>query len=186
MWTSSAVAEALAEAYGPSIETLAASSEPASRKAFRSAAIASLLTQAIANLLENSIRHTGPGTHIGLTLSRHASGPALRVEDDGPGVPEAERARILGRFHRLDPSRSDGGSGLGLTLVAAVAELHEATLTLDASRADGQGRTPQRGHFCVLIDIRAQIGGFIPLPARLRRRAGVRRPLGRRPPARWP
>jgi len=52
------------------------------------------------------------------------------VADDGPGIPEAERARVLRRFHRLDAARSRPGSGLGLALAAAVAELHGMTLTL--------------------------------------------------------
>jgi signal transduction histidine kinase len=52
------------------------------------------------------------------------------VEDNGPGVPEAERDRVLRRFYRLDQSRSTPGSGLGLSLVAAVADLHGAALRL--------------------------------------------------------
>ncbi|WP_160119818.1 sensor histidine kinase [Rhodovarius lipocyclicus] len=135
----SALAAALAEAYGPSIEDSGRQPWTRIEEGVAIRGDREVLTQAIANLIENAIRHTGPGTRIGLSLSRGASGAVLRVEDDGPGVPEAERARILGRFHRLDPSRSDGGSGLGLALVAAVAVLHEAALTLDAARPDGRG-----------------------------------------------
>jgi signal transduction histidine kinase len=54
----------------------------------------------------------------------------LTVEDDGPGVPESERERILRRFYRLERSRTTAGSGLGLSLVAAVAALHGAELRL--------------------------------------------------------
>ncbi len=138
----SALAAALADAYGPSIEESDRVLETGIAGGVRIRGDRELLTQAIANLLENAIRHTGAGTRIGLVVAPAgdgAPGPILRVADDGPGVPEAERSRILGRFHRLDPSRSDGGSGLGLALVAAVAELHDARLRLDAATADGRG-----------------------------------------------
>jgi two-component system, OmpR family, sensor kinase len=58
------------------------------------------------------------------------------VEDSGPGIPEAERARVLDRFVRL-PGAPSTGSGLGLAIVKAVADLHGATLRLDASPALG-------------------------------------------------
>ena len=94
-----------------------------------------LLTQMLANLVENALRHTPLGSHIGVLLDAHppgdpASGPVLAVEDNGPGVPEGERGRVLRRFHRLEQSRTTSGSGLGLSLVAAVAELHGARLDL--------------------------------------------------------
>jgi signal transduction histidine kinase len=57
--------------------------------------------------------------------------PALIVRDRGPGVPEADRARALGRFVRLDPSRGGPGAGLGLALVAAVARMHGGEVILD-------------------------------------------------------
>ena len=56
------------------------------------------------------------------------------VADDGPGVPTDERSRVLSRFYRLDASRSTPGSGLGLALVAAIADLHGATLSLSDNR----------------------------------------------------
>ena len=91
-----------------------------------------LLTQMLVNLVENALRHTPPGSRIRVLLTRAAGGgPMLAVEDDGPGVPEAERDRVLRRFHRLEQSRTTPGSGLGLSLVAAVAELHDASLHLE-------------------------------------------------------
>ena len=57
--------------------------------------------------------------------------PELRVSDQGPGIPEADRERVLGRFVRLDASRSLPGTGLGLSFVAAVADLHDAELRLE-------------------------------------------------------
>jgi signal transduction histidine kinase len=128
----SAVASELAEAYAPSAEdsgrALTADVEPG--------AVVNgdreLLMQTLANLLENALRHTPPGTAIAVRVARPGAGgaPVLAVDDDGPGIPPEARAQVLRRFHRLDPSRSDSGSGLGLALVAAVAALHEAELDL--------------------------------------------------------
>ncbi len=89
-----------------------------------------LLTQMLANLVENALRHTPPGARILVRAARLADGPALQVIDDGPGVPEADRERVFDRFHRLEASRSTPGSGLGLALVAAVARLHGAQASL--------------------------------------------------------
>ena len=91
-----------------------------------------LLTQMLANLVENAIRHGREGGRVALALRRLDSGGAeLVVSDDGPGIPEEARAVVLRRFHRLDASRATPGSGLGLALVAAVAELHGARLALE-------------------------------------------------------
>ncbi len=93
-----------------------------------------LLFQALANLLDNAIKYTPAGGNIRVGLSTAGAGVELTVADDGPGIPEAFRERVLRRFFRLDPSRPSGGSGLGLSLVAAVADLHGATLRLDDMR----------------------------------------------------
>jgi signal transduction histidine kinase len=66
-----------------------------------------------------------------VSLGRIDGAIELAVLDNGPGVPAAERARILDRFYRRDTSRSTPGSGLGLSIVAAVAELHQAELLLE-------------------------------------------------------
>jgi signal transduction histidine kinase len=95
---------------------------------------AELLTQATVNLVENALRHTPEGCTVRLTVGEAGGLPVLAVSDNGPGAPEAERARLFDRFYRMERSRSTPGSGLGLALVQAVARLHrgEATLT-DAS-----------------------------------------------------
>ncbi|MEQ6248934.1 HAMP domain-containing sensor histidine kinase [Sulfitobacter sp. HNIBRBA3233] len=90
-----------------------------------------LLGQMLANLIENALRHTPEGSRIAVILARGATGNVrLIVEDDGPGVPESERAAVLQRLYRLDRSRHTPGNGLGLSLVEGVARLHRATLSL--------------------------------------------------------
>jgi len=119
----------MADLYAPSAEekdvTLAISGGPAEVIGHPQ-----LLANAVANLVENAIRHTPRGSAIRLTITETPEGPALTVSDSGPGVPEADRARILDRFVRLDRSRSVPGAGLGLSLVAAVARMHGARLGL--------------------------------------------------------
>lgn len=88
-----------------------------------------LLAQALANLLDNAIVHTPPGTRITLRLAATPEGAVLAVADDGPGVPAAEVARLAQRFYRASASRTMPGNGLGLSLVQAVAELHRGRLT---------------------------------------------------------
>ncbi len=90
-----------------------------------------LLVQALVNLIENALRHTPTGCTITVSVASAEGAAELAVSDDGPGVPEGERARILGRFYRRETSRTTPGSGLGLSLVAAVAELHRAELLVE-------------------------------------------------------
>jgi signal transduction histidine kinase len=89
-----------------------------------------LLTQMMANLVENPIRHCPPGVRITVRLSLEAGMPTICVADTGPGIPEAERESVFRRFYRLETSRTTPGSGLGLALVKAVADLHGATVAL--------------------------------------------------------
>lgn len=83
-----------------------------------------LLAQALANLLDNAIVHTPPGTHITVTLDAGEAAVRLTVADDGPGVSPTDRARLTQRFFRAEASRTTPGNGLGLSLVAAVASAH--------------------------------------------------------------
>jgi len=87
-----------------------------------------LLTQLLVNLVENSLRHTQDGARVEVALEKRKGVPVLSVNDDGPGIPEDERKRILGRYYRSELSRAGEGCGLGLSLVAAVADLHRAEL----------------------------------------------------------
>jgi signal transduction histidine kinase len=89
-----------------------------------------LLTQMVSNLIENAFKHTPPGSSIELSLSPTADGWRLIVADDGPGIPPSHRDKVFQRFYRLDPSRTSAGNGLGLSLVAAVIQLHGAGIKL--------------------------------------------------------
>ncbi len=94
-----------------------------------------LLSQAVSNLIDNAIKYTPAGGRVRIEVTTGDTGTAiLSVADSGPGVPAADRDRIQQRFVRLDQSRSRPGAGLGLSLVAAVARLHHARLTLDDAR----------------------------------------------------
>ena len=90
-----------------------------------------LLTQMLANLVENAIKHTPAGATIRLELSDLAEGAKVVVADNGLGIPEVERERVFEQFYRLDRSRTTPGQGLGLSLVSAVAQLHDVALRLE-------------------------------------------------------
>lgn len=102
---------------------------------------AGLMTQAVSNLIENAMKYTPSGGRIDVRAQRRADQRIeLAVLDDGPGVPLAERERVLERFVRLEAARSTPGVGLGLSLVSAVARLHRGGLHLrDGIGDDGAG-----------------------------------------------
>lgn len=89
-----------------------------------------LLTQMLSNIVENAIRHCPEETIILLKLVKLRNMVQLSISDTGPGIPQEERSKVLQRFYRMDRSRITPGFGLGLSLVKAVADLHEATLEL--------------------------------------------------------
>ena len=92
-----------------------------------------LLSQALANLLDNALKYAGGG-ELQIRVC-HAGGHAvLEVADRGPGIPEADRETVFDRFVRLEPSRSTPGNGLGLSLVRAAARRHRGTVTLSDNR----------------------------------------------------
>ena len=89
-----------------------------------------LLFDAISNLVDNAIKHGGDRGEVGIAVSEGIDGPVLAITDRGPGIPNEERKQVLRRFYRLERSRNSPGNGLGLSLVAAVANLHGAQLRL--------------------------------------------------------
>lgn len=130
----STVVERVAQAFAPAAEDEGHSLVAEVAPAIAVQGDQELLTQMLVNLVENALRHAPEGTRIGVRLGKQSARAVLLVEDDGPGVPEAERERILRRFYRLEQSRTTPGSGLGLSLVAAVAALHGAELRLVDAR----------------------------------------------------
>lgn len=120
-----------------------------------------LISQALANLLDNALKYapspddgeTGPEPKITISVTRGDEETVLTVADNGPGIDEEARARVLQRFTRLDGSRSQPGSGLGLSLVSAVAGLHNAKIDLQHTHPlpdDEAGNAPGRG-LCVSL-----------------------------------
>jgi len=95
-----------------------------------------LLGQALANLIDNAIKYAprpgaeGPAITVTMSAARVGSNLVVKVADDGIGIPAADRERVLQRFVRLEQSRSEPGSGLGLSLAAAVARLHHGAIEL--------------------------------------------------------
>jgi signal transduction histidine kinase len=101
-----------------------------------------LVSQALANLVDNAIKYAAPGekaadafngarSGIRVTADAESDRIVLTVSDSGPGIPTADRSRVVDRFVRLEQSRSQPGSGLGLSLVSAVARLHGGELKLE-------------------------------------------------------
>jgi signal transduction histidine kinase len=101
------------------------------------------LAQALANVIDNAIKYTPVGGAVMLRARRRSSGEIeFSVTDTGPGVPEADRERVTQRFVRLDNSRTEAGSGLGLSLVAAVLEAHGGRVQLDEGPGEYGGFGP--------------------------------------------
>jgi signal transduction histidine kinase len=98
------------------------------------------LHQLMLNLMENAVRHTPPGTRIRASVERVEGVVRINVSDDGPGIPEDMRERIFERFFRGAGDRG-GSSGLGLSIVQAVAESHGGTVTLHSPTTNGRKRS---------------------------------------------
>jgi two-component system sensor histidine kinase TctE len=96
-----------------------------------------LIEDLLGNLVDNALHYTPSGGHVTVRCGGEQSHPYLEVEDDGPGIPEAERGRVRQRFYRL-PGSTGYGCGLGLAIVEEIARLHRADVTIDAG-AGGRG-----------------------------------------------
>jgi signal transduction histidine kinase len=97
----------------------------------------SLIAQALANLVDNAIKYTPEGGAVRIRIAVTDAGVELSVADSGPGIPAEDRIRVVERFVRLEASRNSPGTGLGLSLVAAVAHFHNAQLELQDSDIPG-------------------------------------------------
>ncbi len=92
---------------------------------------AALLFEALANLTDNAIKFAGPKSTVRIFLNRAPAGPQIIVQDDGPGIPASERPAVMQRFYRSERGRLVSGSGLGLSVVAAIVRLHGFNLHLE-------------------------------------------------------
>lgn len=90
-----------------------------------------LLAQALINLAENAFRHTPEGTDIRLSARQFGETVGIEIKDNGPGIAEVDRERVLQRFVRLDAARNTPGHGLGLSLVCAIVDAHGGYLVLE-------------------------------------------------------
>jgi len=131
----SAVVADVAELYGPLAEDEGLLLETDIAESVKVNGNRELLGQAMVNLIENALKYYEPEEGkqgvIQVGLRAEDGRVLITVADNGPGIPEADRARVLERFVRLEKSRTEPGSGLGLSLVAAVARLHKGELRLE-------------------------------------------------------
>ncbi len=106
------------------------------------------LCLALVNILENSIRHGRVGGRIAITVTAENGSVTVKIEDDGPGIPEADLPYIFERFYRVDKARSrkSGGTGLGLSIVKHIMEAHGASYTMEST--EGKGST-----FCFTLPL---------------------------------
>jgi signal transduction histidine kinase len=93
-----------------------------------------LLGSAVANLIDNAIKHAGRGARVDISTYMIEGAAAIEVRDNGPGIPPGELHRVTERFYRLDRSRGMPGNGLGLATVAAIANFHGGALRLTDER----------------------------------------------------
>ena len=131
----SAVVADMAELYSPVAEDEDIVVETAIAEGVHLRGNRELIGQAMVNLLENAVKYARPDGEgqgrITVGLREHAGRVLIEVADNGPGIPEADRKRVLERFVRLEKSRSEPGSGLGLSLVGAVARLHGGSFRIE-------------------------------------------------------
>ena len=93
-----------------------------------------LLFDAMANLVDNAIKHGPDGGLVMIGVDQKDTGAVVSVSDNGPGIPAGEFHHVFRRFYRLERSRCTPGNGLGLSLVAAVVRLHDARITLSDNK----------------------------------------------------
>jgi signal transduction histidine kinase len=127
----SEVLDTVVEIYQPSVEEKRQSLTVRITRNLTANGDRELLAQMLANLLDNAIRHSPEGATISVTAGSGSAGTEVIVADSGPGIPAAERDKVFRRFYRLETSRSTPGNGLGLSLVAAIAERHQIAIALE-------------------------------------------------------
>jgi signal transduction histidine kinase len=124
------IATEVAELFDAAAESKGGRVEAFGDQTARISADRDLLFDAISNLVDNAIKHGREGGRVSIRLDQRDGVAILSVSDDGPGIPSGEFEHVFRRFYRLERSRSMPGNGLGLSLVAAVARLHGASIRL--------------------------------------------------------
>jgi hypothetical protein len=124
------IVEGISELYGPVAEESGIALSAAPSGSAPVLGNRSLITQALANLVDNAIKYSGKDGKVSIAIDATPRGVALSVADNGVGIAPEDRARVLDRFVRLEASRHSPGTGLGLSLVVAVARLHDAQFDL--------------------------------------------------------
>jgi signal transduction histidine kinase len=157
----STIAGEAAEFYQPVAELQAVALSFASSGPLVLAGDPLLLAQAIGNLIDNALKYAQENGAITVEASRRPDGAIeVAVSDDGPGIPDEEKSKVLERFYRGDASRGTPGAGLGLSLVAAVAKLHGGVLKLTDNH-------PGLRATLVVFPSANQIGGAVQLMPRV-------------------
>ncbi len=127
-----AISDAVAAAQARRIDIGVAQSDAGATVSGQPEALRMLLR----NLIDNAVKYTPEDGRVDVGLVKRADAVELRVDDSGPGLPEAERARVLDRFYRSGEPQAPG-SGLGLAIVKSIADLHGATVTVEKSASLG-------------------------------------------------
>jgi signal transduction histidine kinase len=125
------VTDPVLELYQPLAEMAGVTLQVAAQRGITVQADPKLLFEAVSNLIDNAIKFGGRGSTVLVRLGADPARPQIIVEDNGPGIPVAERSAVLQRFYRGERGRPVAGSGLGLSVVAAIVRLHEFSLTLE-------------------------------------------------------
>jgi signal transduction histidine kinase len=126
-----AITKDMVELYDATAEERGVSLKPGGAGPVVAAVDRNLVASAVASLIDNAIKYAGPGATVEVGAYAQPRGAEIVVRDDGPGIPAAERPRVVERFYRLDHSRHLPGNGLGLSIVSAIATLHGGALRLE-------------------------------------------------------
>jgi len=121
----------VAELYAPLAEAAGVRLLPVAERGATVEADPKLLFEALSNLIDNAIKYAGSGSTVQIRTGKDPARPQLIVQDNGPGIPTHERAAVLQRFYRSERNSRTPGSGLGLSVVATIARLHDFDLVLE-------------------------------------------------------
>jgi signal transduction histidine kinase len=123
--------ESVAELYGPLAEEAGVQLQTQIGSGATAEADPELLFEALTNLIDNAIKFSQRGGIVWVRVGIDPARPQLIVEDNGPGIPAQERTAVLQRFYRVERNKPVPGSGLGLSVVAAIVRLHDFDLVLE-------------------------------------------------------